>query len=78
MIYDATIYSKNVCMFCNRAKELLTDKGYKYKERNISDPEIRQELLTRVPDAKTVPQIYIGLEYIGGFNELEKYFEERQ
>jgi glutaredoxin 3 len=74
----ATVYSKDSCSFCVKAKELLTEYNYEYKEKNISNPDIRQELLTRVPDAKTVPQIFIETKYIGGYTELVNYLEKQR
>lgn len=71
------VYSKDSCSFCDKAKQLLEEHYYTYKERNISDPEVRQELLSMLPDVKTVPQIYIDGKHIGGYTELEKELGER-
>ena len=65
-----TIYSKNNCPFCDRAKSLLESKGVEYTEVNIeNDPESRQMLLDK--GLRSVPQIFNGYELIpGGFNGL--------
>lgn len=73
----ATIYSKDSCSFCVQAKELLTEYNFEYRERNISNPDIRQELLTLLPDVKTVPQIFIDGNHIGGYSELVTYMEKQ-
>lgn len=67
-----TIYSKNNCPFCDRAKQLLENKGVQYTEVNIeNDPESRQMLLDK--GLRSVPQIFHGYELIeGGFQGLTK------
>lgn len=65
------IYTTFTCPFCYRAKRLLDRKGVKYTEFDISmgGPK-RQEMLTRAPGARTVPQIFIGDHHVGGSDDL--------
>ena len=65
-----TVYSKNDCPFCVRAKALLESRGVPYTEVNIeNDAESRQMLLDK--GLRSVPQIFNGHELIpGGFNGL--------
>lgn len=72
----AVVWSKYHCPFCDQAKALLTMKGIEYVEKKIGDGYTREDLLEAVPNARTVPQIFIGNDHIGGFTELKKYFEE--
>ena len=74
---DVTIYSTTVCPYCIRAKQLLERKGIEYKEVNLSNeaPEVRTELMQRT-NHRTVPQIFINDQFIGGFDQL--YALERQ
>jgi len=67
-----TVYSKNHCPFCDRAKALLESRGVPYTEVNIeNDAESRQMLLDK--GLRSVPQIFHGYELIeGGFNGLSK------
>ena len=53
------------------AKKEIVDRGWKYTEHNISDPEFKKELLEKAPDSKTVPQIWIGKNHIGGCSLLK-------
>lgn len=71
-----TIYSKNNCPFCDRAKQLLESKGVPYTEINIEkDPESRQMLVDK--GLRSVPQIFHGYELIpGGFDGLSKQSNE--
>lgn len=68
----AVIWSKYSCPYCEQAKALLTQKGYEIEERKIGDGYTKEELLEAVPNARTVPQIFLGEEYVGGFNELKE------
>ena len=66
-----TIYTKFGCGFCVRAKRLLEDKGVAYEEHDITmgGPK-REEMLHRAPNARTVPQIFIGENHVGGSDDL--------
>lgn len=72
----AVIWSKYDCTFCDQAKSLLSQKNYEIEERKIGDGYTKEELLEAVPTARSVPQIFINGQYIGGFDNLQKYFEE--
>ena len=73
---NAIVWSKYNCPFCDQAKALLTQRGIKYEERKIGDGYTREELLEAVPNARTVPQIFINNQLIGGFTELRRHLEE--
>lgn len=68
----AVVWSKYHCPFCDQAKALLTHKGFEIEERKIGDGYTREDLLEAVPQARTVPQIFLNEEYIGGFTELKQ------
>ena len=72
----AIIWSKYNCPYCDQAKALLTQKGIRYEERKIGDGYSKEELLEAVPNARTVPQIFINNQLIGGFTELRRHIEE--
>lgn len=72
----ATVWSKDHCPFCEQAKALLTQRGIAFEERRIGDGYTREDLLEAVPDARTVPQIFLNDQLIGGFTELQRYIEE--
>lgn len=74
----ATVYSKPNCPFCVRAKNLLESKGIEIVE--VSAVDKREELIEAVTKAtgaapRTVPQIWLGEQYIGGFTELDAHFK---
>lgn len=67
----AIVWSKNQCPYCDQAKALLKMKGIEFEERNINKDYTREALLEAVPNARTVPQIFLDGELIGGFTELK-------
>ena len=71
----AIIWSNVGCSFCEMAKTLLTQKGIEYEERNIALDWKIQDLLEAVPNAKTVPQIFLDDKYIGNYDNLVEYFK---
>jgi glutaredoxin 3 len=68
----AIVWSKDSCPFCVQAKALLESKGIEYEERNVSQNWTREQLLEAVPTARTLPQIFLDQELVGGFTELRK------
>ena len=71
----AVVWSKNSCPFCVQAKALLKQKGIELEERNINKDWTREQLLEAVPEARTLPQIFLDDKLIGGFTELRKHFQ---
>ncbi|MBE0440092.1 MAG: glutaredoxin 3 [Gammaproteobacteria bacterium] len=64
------IYSSAHCPYCAMAKQLLDRKGVAYDEIRVDlDPGKRQEMMTKSRQ-RTVPQIFINNEAIGGYTDL--------
>ena len=72
----AIIWSKYFCPYCDQAKALLKSKGIQFEEKKIGDGYTKEELLEAGPTARTVPQIFIDGELVGGFTELKKKLTE--
>ena len=72
----AVLWSKYFCPYCDQAKALLKSKGIQFQEKKIGDGYTKEELLEAVPTARTVPQIFIDGELVGGFTELKKKLTE--
>lgn len=67
---EVIIYTTQICPYCMRAKQLLQRKGVPYSEVDVSDDaEERQRLVARTRQ-RTVPQIFINAQPIGGCDEL--------
>jgi glutaredoxin len=70
----AVVWSKPACPYCDQAKALLKMKGIEYEEKIIGDGYLKEDLLEAVPGARSVPQIILDKQLIGGFQELKQYF----
>ena len=68
----AIVWSKDYCPYCVQAKALLESKGIEYEERLIGHGWTKEQMLEAVPNARTVPQIFLDDEYVGGFTELRQ------
>lgn len=73
------IYITNYCPYCLRAKALLNQKGVDYIEIRV-DKELTkfEEMIKRSNGRRSVPQIFINDQGIGGFNELWKLEEKKE
>ncbi len=70
------IYSKSYCPYCDRAKALCKSKNIAFEERDIENKPDEYAALKKRTGHMTVPQIFIGEEFIGGFSELSKLDSE--
>ena len=68
----AIVWSKDQCPYCVQAKALLESRGIEYEERNVSQDWTKEQLLEAVPTARTLPQIFLDEELVGGFTELRQ------
>ena len=75
MNMKAIVWSKDACPFCVQAKALLESKGIEFEERNVQHGWTKEQLLEAVPTARTLPQIFLDDQYIGGFTELRKHLQ---
>lgn len=67
---DVIVYTTRICPYCVRAKQLLDRKGVAYREIDVSDDhEARMTLVTRTGQ-RTVPQIFINDQPVGGCDDL--------
>jgi glutaredoxin 3 len=67
---NAVIWSSVGCVWCDKAKALLETKNISYEEKMIGSGYKKEDLLEAVPGARSVPQIFLDGEYIGGFDQL--------
>ena len=70
---NVEIYTGPLCIFCDWAKELLEKKGVHFKEIYIGDdPSKMEEMIKKANGMRTVPQIFIGGQHIGGNDKLQE------
>jgi glutaredoxin 3 len=67
---DVTIYTTRVCPYCISAKRLLAARGVPYQEIDVSSDDAKRTWLVQTTGRRTVPQIFLGTESIGGYDEL--------
>jgi glutaredoxin 3 len=64
------IYVTDWCPYCVRAKALLKRKGWDFKEINVEGDEAKRAWLVETTGRRTVPQIFIDGQPIGGSDDL--------
>ena len=66
------IFSSPNCGYCDRAKALLDARGQAYENLDVAGEAGHKEaLLRRLPRVRSLPQIFIGGEHIGGYEDLQ-------
>lgn len=65
------VFSGPNCGYCARAKALLDARHLPYVDIDISVEANRARLLERLPRSRTIPQIFIDEQHIGGCEDLE-------
>ena len=72
------IYSKNNCVYCTKAKNLVKNLGLDYEEKMMESFESVDKMLEDIgKQVRQMPQIKINDELIGGYNQLVEYFEKQ-
>jgi glutaredoxin 3 len=64
------MYTTLICPYCIRAKMLLKKKGIAFEEIDVSGDHDTRDWLVKTTGRRTVPQIFINEEAIGGFDEM--------
>ena len=67
---EILIYTSTICPYCIMAKRLLNKKSAHYNEINVDREVGMREKMMRESKRRTVPQIFIADQHIGGFDEL--------
>ncbi|MFZ5442726.1 MAG: glutaredoxin 3 [Myxococcota bacterium] len=67
---DVTIYTTNYCPWCRQAEKFLESKGVPFKNVDVTDDPAMREKLVELTGQKTVPQIFVGTESIGGYSDM--------
>jgi glutaredoxin len=70
------IYGKPSCPFCQKAKDLAERKGLDYIYLTLDVNYTREDLMELVPNARTVPQIFVNETLIGGYNDFETFVNQ--
>lgn len=71
----ALIYTTAICPYCIRAKQLLKAKGIDYTEIRVDLDDTAREKMIAITGRRTVPQIFLDDQHIGGCDDLYAYFK---
>jgi len=66
-----TVYTKDNCPYCVRAKRLLERKGVAFEEVNVEGRDDLRVWLVEASGQKTVPQVFVGERSLGGFSDID-------
>ena len=74
MTVSVQVYTTPICPYCLTARKLLQSQGVDHEEIDMHDisREERQALMQKTNNYRTVPQIFIGDTFVGGFDELNQ------
>jgi glutaredoxin 3 len=76
---DVVIYTTDYCPYCRQAERFLTDKGVPFKQIDVTgNDELRAQLVEMSGGRRTVPQIFIGGEAIGGYSDMMALHQKGQ
>ncbi len=78
MTISVKVYTTPICPYCSNAKKLLQSKGVAYEEIGMHDmtSDERHALMQKTNNYRTVPQIFIGDTFVGGFDELNQFNQQ--
>ena len=72
------IYGKTFCPYCDKAKALCEREGFEYSYKELDKDFTREEFFNIFPTARTFPQIKIDGNDIGGYTELEAWWQNKE
>ena len=76
---NITVYTKENCVYCVKAKSLLKGLGLKFTEKKLEEFESVEAMITDIgKKVRAMPQIKIDKELIGGYNQLIEYFNNKK
>lgn len=67
-----TVYTTDYCPYCRQAERFLHDKGVPFKQVDVTHDDAMRVKLVELTGQRTVPQIFIGEESIGGYSDMMK------
>jgi len=73
---EVTLYTTKFCPYCIRALKMLSKKEVLYKNINVNKNQELYEKIKEKTGRNTVPQIFIGEEFIGGYDEMNQLDKE--
>ncbi len=72
----AKVWSQPNCMYCDMVSNLLLKHGYTVMTMKLGSGYTKEDLLEAVPNARTVPQVFIDDEYIGSYDKVRVFLND--
>ena len=72
---NIVMYTQDLCGYCTAAKNVFESRGWEYVSRNIKHTDNYDNLKELLPNVKTVPQIWIENNHIGGYDNLIEWIK---
>jgi glutaredoxin 3 len=73
------IYTTQICPYCTAAKDFFRNLGFHYEEISLDDkPELRMQLSQENRGWRTVPMIFVGKQFLGGYTDVTKLHSQGQ
>lgn len=76
MYKKVEIYTKSNCSYCEMAKQYFDSQNIEYSLHDVENVETFNELINRNPSARTMPQIFINDQLIGGYTDLIEWLKQ--
>jgi len=73
---SAEVWSQPDCPACIQAKKMLERKGIPFQEYVLTVDVTKEQLIQKVPNARSVPQIFLDGSHIGGLLELTRLLDD--
>jgi len=77
LIMEIEIYSRDGCPYCDMIREVVSRKGWSYKERKLYEDFTREEFVGMFGEGSTFPRVLINNKLIGGATESVQYLREQ-
>jgi len=72
-VVQVTVYTTRICPFCHAAKRLLRSEGIAFREVGLDgQPGLRRRLAEENGGWRTVPMIFVGEHFVGGYDDLKR------
>lgn len=69
------VWSQTNCPGCKAVKSLLEAKGFDFVEKMLGVTASKEELFSKAPGVRSIPQVFINGAHIGGLQEVQEYFK---
>ena len=76
MYKKVEIYTKSNCSYCEMAKQYFDSQNIEYSLHDVENAQTFKELINRNPSARTMPQIFINDQLIGGYTDLLEWLKQ--